>query len=87
LPANQGLQIVEAYEAQFGVANLACSNYVQQAMLYNQASAPASTGSTAFGLDLSTFGGWIELGIYVIIILALIWVAVKILDAIFGKKR
>jgi hypothetical protein len=87
LPANQGLQIVEAYEAQFGVANLACNDYVQQAMLYNQAGATATSSSTAFGIDFSTPGGWIELGVYIFIGLVIIWGIVAVLDRIFGKRR
>jgi len=87
LPANQGLQIVEAYEAHFGVANLACNDYVQQAMLYNQAGATATSSSTAFGIDFSTPGGWIELGAYVIVGLIVIVIIVKLLEMIFGKRR
>jgi hypothetical protein len=87
LPANQGLQIVEAYEAQFGVANLACNDYVQQAMLYNQAGATATSSSTAFGIDFSTPGGWIELGVYIFIGLVIIWGIVELIDRILGKRR
>ena len=88
LPANQGLLIVDAYEAQFGVANLACPSYIQQAMALNQMNAPsASASSTVFGLDLSTFGGWIELGIYVFIALVVIWAIVEVLDRITEKRR
>jgi len=86
LPANQGLQIIEAYQAQFGVANLACPSYIQQAMALSQMNAPASS-STFFGLDLSTFGGWIELGIYVFIALVVIWAIVEVVDRIIGKRR
>jgi len=87
LPANEGLQIVEAYEAQFGVANLACPSYIQQAMALSQMNAPESASSTVFGLDLSTVGGWIELGIYIFIGLVVIWAIVEVLDRIFEKRR
>jgi len=87
LPANQGLAIVEAYQAQFGVANLACNDYVQQAMMYNQAGATATSSSTVFGIDLNSIGGIFELGVVIIFGLVMIWVAMKILEAIFEKRR
>jgi hypothetical protein len=87
LPANQGLQIVEAYEAQFGVANLACNDYVQQAMLYNQAGATTTASSSFLGIDLNSMGGILELGVYIFIGLVIIWGIVAVLDRIFGKRR
>ncbi|MEM3264553.1 MAG: hypothetical protein QXH07_01190 [Thermoplasmata archaeon] len=40
LPANQGMQVIEAYEAQFSVPNMACSSYIQQAELLSGVSQP-----------------------------------------------
>jgi len=87
LPANQGLQIVEAYEAQFGVANLTCSDYVQQAMLYDQSSMPssASSSSTFLGMNLDSVGGWVEFGIFIIVGLAIILGIVKLLEAMIER--
>jgi len=88
LPANQALVVVEAYEAQFGMANLACPSFIQQAELLSGASAvSSSSSSTVFGIDLSTAGGVIEGAIFVIVILGLVGVAIKMFEYIVGKRR
>jgi len=88
LPANQGLQIVEAYQAQFGVANLACPSYIQQAMALDQMNAPsASASSTFLGINLGTAGGWFDFGLFLIGILILTGIAIKLFEWIVGKKR
>jgi len=86
LPANEGLQIVEAYEAQFGVANLACPSYIQQAMALDQMNAP-SASSTFLGINLGTAGGWFDFGLFIIGILILAGIAIKLFEWIVGKKR
>jgi hypothetical protein len=89
LPANQGLQIVEAYQAQFGVANLACNDYVQQAMMYNQAGATStvSSSSTFLGMSTTTAGGIIEIGIFFFAVVIILVGIVKGLEMLFGGKR
>jgi len=89
LPANQGLQIVEAYQAQFGVANLACNDYVQQAMMYNQAGATStvSSSSTFLGMSTTTASGIVEIGIFFFAIVIILVGIVKGLEMLFGGKR
>jgi len=89
LPANQGLQIVEAYQAQFGVANLACNDYVQQAMMYNQAGATStvSSSSTFLGMSTTTASGIVEIGIFFFVIVIILVGIVKGLEMLFGGKR
>jgi hypothetical protein len=82
LPANQGLQVIEAYEAQFGVPNMACSSYIQQANLLSGVSANTSSGTTIFGFDLSTAGGFFDFAIFIIVILGIVGVAIWILGKI-----
>jgi len=86
LPANEGLQIVEAYEAQFGVANLACPSYIQQAMALSQMNSP-SASSTFLGINFDTIGGWFDFGLFIIGILILAGIAIKLFEWIVGKKR
>lgn len=91
LPANQGLQVITAYEAQFGVPNLACSSFIQQADLLNGVSSGASTSNMVLGFDISTMGGMLELGISTVALLAVfgigVWIVVKIADSVHGKRR
>jgi hypothetical protein len=38
-------------------------------------------------MDLITVGGWVELGILVIVGLVIIWGIVALIDRILGKRR
>ena len=92
LPANQGLHIIEAYEAQFGVPNLACSSYIQQADLLNGVStASASSGMTIFGFDLTTAGGAFDFVVFLVVILGVVgvglWILVKIGESLHRGRR
>jgi len=84
LPANQGLQIVEAYMTQFGVANLTCSEYIQQAMLYDQSgvASSASSSSTVLGINVGTAGGILELSIFIFVGVLILVGMVKLLDSL-----
>ena len=89
LPANEGMQVVEAYQVQFGVTNLACSSYLQQAEMLSGVSSTSSTStsSTLLGVNLDSVGGWIELGFFALIILGIIVIGVKMVDHIGGRRR
>ena len=92
LPANQGLQVIEAYESQFGVPNLACSSYIQQADLLNGVStSSASSGMTIFGFDLTTAGGVFDFVIFLVVILGVVgvglWILVKIGESLHRGRR
>ncbi len=92
LPANQGLQVIEAYEAQFGVPNLACSSYIQQADLLNGVSTSApSSGMNFLGFDLTTAGGLFDFALFVVVIFAVVgvglWIVVKVADSMHGGRR
>ena len=87
LPANEGMQIVEAYQVQFGVTNLACPSYLQQAeMLSGVATSSTSTSSTFLGLNLDSVGGVIELGVFALIIVAFFVIGARMVDHI-GRRR
>ena len=88
LPANEGMQVVEAYQVQFGVTNLACSSYIQQAeMLSGVASTSStSTSSTFLGVNLDSVGGWIELGFFALIILAFFVIGARMVDRISRRR-
>jgi hypothetical protein len=91
LPANQGLQVIEAYEAQFGVPNLACSSFIQQADLLNGVNTSASTSNMVLGFDVSTIGGIFDLSVSVVAVLAVVgvgfWILMKIAAEVHGKRR
>lgn len=91
LPANQALQIIEAYEAQFGVPNMACSSLIQQAELLSGASSSASASTTVLGYNLATVGGIVDFGIFLVVLFVIIaviaWSARKAMDELFGRRR
>ena len=91
LPANQGLQVITAYEAQFGVPNMACSSYIQQADLLSGVSTSAATSNMVLGFDVSTIGGIFDLSISIVAVLAVvgvgIWIVTKIAESVHGKRR
>ncbi len=91
LPANQGLQVIEAYEAQFGVPNLACSSFIQQADLLNGVSTSTSTSNMVLGYDVSTIGGIFDLSVSAVAVIAVfaigIWLIVKIAESANIKRR
>ena len=88
LPANEGMQIVEAYQVQFGVTNLACPSYLQQAeMLSGVATSSTSTSSTFLGVNLDSIGGWVELGVFALVILGFFVLGAKMFEHIGGRRR
>ena len=89
LPADQGMQIVEAYQVQFGVTNLACPSYLQQAeMLSGVASTSSSSSSSTFlGVNLDSIGGIIEIALFALIIIGLGVIGAKMLEHIGGRRR
>jgi hypothetical protein len=90
LPANQGLQVIEAYEAQFGVPSMACSSYIQQADLLNGVNTQTSSGTSIFGFDVTTAGGFFDFAVFVIVILGIvavgIWMISKIGESMHGRR-
>ena len=91
LPANQGLQVIEAYEAQFGVPNLACSSFIQQADLLNGVGTSQAQANMVLGYDISTIGGLFDLSVSIVAVLAVvgvgIWIIMKIAESVHGKRR
>jgi hypothetical protein len=91
LPADQGLQVITAYEAQFGVPNMACSSYIQQADLLNGVSTSTTASNTIMGFNINTFGGLFDLSLSIVALLAVfgvgIWIILKIADSMHGKRR
>lgn len=91
LPADQGMQIIEAYQVQFGNSNLACASYVQQAEMLSGAASSASASSasstTLLGINLNSFGGIIEFGVLAVIIIAFFVIGAKLVEHIGGKRR
>ena len=89
LPANQGMQIIEAYQVQFGTTNLACPSYLQQAeMLSGVASTSSSSSSSPFlGVNLDSIGGIIEIALFALIIIGLGVIGAKMLEHIGGRRR
>jgi hypothetical protein len=91
LPANQGLQVIEAYEAQFGVPNLACSSYIQQADLLNGVSSSATNNNMVLGFDINTAGGLFDLAVTIVAVLAVfgigVWIVMKIVESAHGRRR
>ena len=89
LPADQGMQIVEAYQVQFGVTNLACPSYLQQAEMLSGVASTSSTSSssTFLSVNLDSVGGWIELGFFALIIVAFVVIGAKMVEHIGGGRR
>ena len=91
LPANQGVQVISAYEAQFGVPNIACSSYIQQADLLSGVSTSATSSNMVLGYDISTIGGIFDLSVSLVAVLAVIgvgiWIVIKIAESAHGKRR
>lgn len=91
LPANQGLQVITAYEAQFGVPNMACSSFIQQADLLNGVGTSTTVSNNVLGFDLTTSGGVIDFSIFLLvmggIVVVALWLIRNAADSIHGKRR
>jgi hypothetical protein len=87
LPPNQALQVIEAYEYQFGLGNIACSSLIQEAEYYNGAT-PTSATSINLSSLINMYGGMIaELFFWVLIIVVLIGASKWIYDKFEGRRR
>lgn len=91
LPANQGLQVIEAYETQFALPNMACSSYIQQADLLTGVSTSTTTSNMVLGFDINTSAGLFYAVLFGLVLVAMgaigIWIIVKIADSVHGKRR
>ncbi|MHB1764760.1 MAG: hypothetical protein ACYCS1_04375 [Gammaproteobacteria bacterium] len=92
LPANQALVIVDAYEAQFAVPNLACNSLITQADLLNGTSTSSSMtfGPFAFDTPWDIIVSLVEIAVIVVVavfLLRLLVDAIEDVAKMFGGRR
>ncbi len=86
LPPSEALQVIQAYEAQFGIGNIACNSLLQEAS-FATPSTSVSSGFTVFGMNLTTGVGIGEFIVFLIAVVILMGLFVKALHWAFGDGR
>ena len=92
LPANQGLVVVDAYEAQFAIPNLACNSLITQSNLLNGTSTSGSLdfGPFAFDTPWDVIVSLVEIAVIVVVAVFLLRILVDAIEDIvkmFGGRR
>lgn len=78
LPADQAMSVIAAYQAQFGVPNIACNSLIQQASLLS-GQTPMGAKFTLFGFNLLDPVGIILFLVFIIIVAILVKKAIETL--------
>ena len=87
LPPAQAMQIIQLYEQQFGLGNIACNSLIQEAEYYSGATSgtTAPTQPTDF---VSLYGGMaLEAAFYILGFVVLVALAVKAYEWAKGGRR
>ncbi|MEM3860294.1 MAG: hypothetical protein QW478_12990 [Candidatus Micrarchaeaceae archaeon] len=86
LPPQQALQVIQFYEGQFGLGNIACNSLLQEAS-YAVPTAATTPSLNILGFNVLTFGGAVEFIIALLVIVALIGVGIKVVRWAVEEKR
>lgn len=87
LPPSEALQVIQAYEAQFGIGNIACSSLLQEANFATTGTSASSTSLSFLGMNLDSGVGIIEFLVFLAVLAIGIGVIVRVFEWALGKER